>query len=93
MFKRLRWLSIGAVLGVWAYLWARERARAAAKGFGPKLAAKAVQGAEGSRSAAYEKGRELGARLRDALREGREAMAAKEAELREQIGDGNGHRG
>ncbi|HVE92440.1 MAG TPA: hypothetical protein VNE62_09120 [Actinomycetota bacterium] len=74
MFKRIRWMSIGAILGVWAYLWTRERARS----LRPQPAVIAKQGS----SKAYEKGLELGQRLRTALKESRTAMQERERELR-----------
>ena len=82
MLKRLRWLILGALLGVVAYLWVREKARQM-----PSRAvdAAAERGSEFAQSAAT-RGRDFGSRLKEALREGREAMHAKEAELRAELG-------
>ncbi len=82
MFKRIRWMSIGAVLGVWAYVWTRERARVDSSQGGMPV--------RPGTSKPYEIGLQLGQRLRTVLKEGRAAMQERERELRTTPGS-NGH--
>ncbi|HVL81904.1 MAG TPA: hypothetical protein VM840_09965 [Actinomycetota bacterium] len=86
MLKRIRWLLLGAMAGVGLYVWAREKAKQMPT---KAVDAAAARGAEVAQSATA-RGRELGARLREALREGREAMREREAELRAELERSNG---
>lgn len=77
MFKRLRWLILGALLGIAAYLWVTRRAREARDAVpdaGRDLARQATETV-----------RDIADRLRDAVREGRAAMDERDAELRREI--------
>jgi hypothetical protein len=75
LFKRFRWISFGVVVGCGGTLWAQRQARRVVDRMLPgKLADRA-----GSRA------RAVGADLRDAFSEGRQAMRDREHELRSQI--------
>ncbi len=77
MFRRLRWMIIGAVLGLIALRWLRDKAdeaRVSVPGNGQELVGKAREGV-----------RDFGDRFRDAVREGLEAMSEREDELRREI--------
>lgn len=77
MFKRLRWMVLGAVLAFVAYRWLSEQARERVREMpraGEEVARRARREAQG-----------LAGRLAEAWREGREAMAAREDELRREI--------
>lgn len=72
MFKRTRWMVVGYAAGIGTSAYAAIKARQAARRFTPpeiahRAADRAVAGAE---------------RVRDAVAEGRAAMAEREAELR-----------
>jgi hypothetical protein len=75
VFKRLRWIGMGAAVGLGAEAWARRRLRRAVERGRPSEV-----GALVARRARHWAG-EMG----DALREGREAMAEREAQLRAQV--------
>ena len=86
MLKRIRWFVLGVIAGVALYVWARDKMR--------RMPSKAVdaaaeRGTELAQTAAA-RGRDLRARLREALREGATAMREREAELRRAIADDNG---
>ncbi len=83
MFKRLRWMSIGAALGVMAYVRAKEKAEATRQSL--------AQRTGGNPSAPYALGKYLGARLREALANGRQAMRQQEV-VREEMLDEDGGR-
>jgi hypothetical protein len=74
MIKRLRWLVLGAIFGVVAYQWATRRAREALPSAGRDLARSATDGM-----------RELGARVREAIAAGADAMREREDELRGEL--------
>lgn len=84
MMKRIRWIMIGAAIGVAGYLWAKRRA-GEAKQVLPEHSREAV-------AVVRQRAHEIGERLRDALAEGREAMHERELELRTELGAGDGHR-
>lgn len=77
MMKRLRWLLVGALLGVGAYLWLTSKAKRAAP-----AARRDVEDAARRAGGAL---RGLGDRVVDALREGRRAMDERETELRREL--------
>ena len=71
MFKRLFWMSTGAVLGMGSSLWVARFLRRQVERYAPdKLASQAAGAA-----------RTVGGELRQAAREGVEAMHRREAEL------------
>ena len=78
MFKRVRWLFFGAVIGVGGYLWARGQVKQAAPQGGELL------------SSAQENLRGISGRLTDALVAGREAMRDEQVRLEREILGGNG---
>lgn len=69
MFKRIRWMTVGAGLGVTGSVWARRRVLRLLRSYTPPEVA--------SRAAASARNE-----WRAALAEGREAMRQREAELR-----------
>jgi hypothetical protein len=76
MFKRLFWLSTGLTIGFGSSLWLMRAVRRTVERLMPqRLTQDAVAGA-----------RSVGSELKAALDEGREAMRAREAELRAEIG-------
>jgi hypothetical protein len=75
MFKRIRWLGVGAVAGVTASVWTQRKARAVAARYRPAGVAGAAAG----------RAREWPDRLRAALVEGRVAMHERESELRSRL--------
>lgn len=69
LFKRLRWMVIGSVMGTTAQAWARRRLRRMMHTYSPpEVAARRAQQARRD--------------LRAAMDEGREEMRRREAELR-----------
>ena len=75
MFKRVVWMGLGATAGAGASLWATQRVRRAVAGLAPDHLA--IEAAGRLRRARHH--------VRAALAEGRQAMAAREAELRAQL--------
>ena len=75
MFKRLFWLTTGAVAGVYTVLRTQRSLRRRADRLRPESMAADLTTAI----------RELGVDLRKAVEEGRSAMALREAELQEQL--------
>lgn len=74
MFKRFRWMSFGAAVGLGGSVWAQRRVRRTVERYLPEqVGAKVADRARGLR-----------ADLADALEEGRLAMRDREAELRAQ---------
>lgn len=73
MPKRVTWFVVGAAAGATGSLYARRKARKAVERMQPTNVAKV----------AVVKARSSGRNVVDALKEGREAMRAKEAELRD----------
>lgn len=73
MPKRVTWFVVGATAGAAGSLYARRKARKAVERMQPTNVAKV----------AVVKARSSGRTVVDALREGRDAMRAKEAELRD----------
>ena len=76
MFKRARWVSIGAALGFGGSLWAQRKVRAAIERYLPEQVAGRVA----------DRTRGIRSDLRDAIAEGRVAMRAREVELRARTG-------
>ena len=75
MFKRLFWLTTGLTIGFGTSFWLMRTVRRTVERFTPeRLSQDVVSGA-----------RSVGAELRAALDEGREAMREREAELRAEI--------
>lgn len=74
MFKRIRWLGAGALVGVGASIWTQRKARMMAARYRPA-------GLAGAASQA----RQWPARVREAVGEGRQAMHEREAELRRRL--------
>lgn len=75
MFKRLFWLAVGVGLGFGLSIWAARAMRRTAERYTPESVAGRV--ADGLR--------DFGRELREAVREGREAMGEREAELRAEL--------
>lgn len=76
MFRRLRWMIIGAVLGLLVLRWLRDKAdeaRVSVPG-GQEFVGKAKEGF-----------RDFGDRFKEAVQEGLEAMSERETELRREI--------
>lgn len=73
MLRRARWFGAGAAVGVGASVWAGRKLRSATARYRPGRLA----------DAATEKARGLPADVRAAVLEGRSAMRAREAELRQ----------
>jgi len=75
LFRRLFWLGTGASVGFGGAMWIRNKVRrAVARVMPDRVAADVGDGA-----------RRAGANVRDALAEGRSAMRAREAELRDEL--------
>jgi hypothetical protein len=75
MFKRIRWLGLGAIAGVGASVWTQRKARVMAARYRPA----------GLAGGAADRARGWPARLREAVAEGREVMHQREAELRRSL--------
>ena len=75
MFKRIRWMSIGAAAGLGGSVWAQRRVRQTVERYLP----------EQMGMQAAQRVRDLRDDLLDAVDEGREAMRSREAELRTQL--------
>jgi hypothetical protein len=72
VFKRMFWLSVGTVLGLGGSLWAQRRFRQQIERYKPdEVTRRAVSTVRG-----------LGADVRDAARQGRDAMREREELLR-----------
>ena len=76
MFKRVRWMGVGAAAGAAATVWAERRLRRQVERFLPARV----------RAGLSARVRAAGSDLREAIEEGRQAMADREAELRAQLG-------
>jgi hypothetical protein len=75
LFRRLFWLGTGASVGFGGAMWIRSKVRrAVAKVMPDRVAADVASGA-----------RRAGSNVRDAFAEGRDAMRAREAELRDEL--------
>jgi len=82
MFKRVTWLSIGLVTGFGASKWVERKARRRLARYLPAAQMEAgLEAAGRAREVAADKV----AAVRHALEEGRDAMAARETELRRQL--------
>ena len=77
MFKRLRWLTTGFVLGFVVALWLTRTMREAAHRYAPERLSRNVAGAV--------KG--AGTDVRAAVAEGRAAMRQREAELHQRLAE------
>ena len=75
MFKRVRWVGIGALLGAGGSVYAQVKLRRSAQRYLPPEV--------GARVA--DRARRLGQDVADAVAEGRQAMAEREVELRARI--------
>ncbi len=76
MFKRIRWMGLGAAAGAGASVWAQVRLRRSLDEHPAiEVGTRAARGL-----------RVLGGELRGAVADGREAMAAREAALRDGVG-------
>jgi hypothetical protein len=78
MFKRLRWLGLGALAGVGGSIWAQRRVRQAVDRVMPAQLGHELRRRVGR----------VSADVRASLGEGRTAMAEREAELRARLPDG-----
>ncbi len=76
MFKRLFWVAMGLGMGLGASFWLTRLLRQTAARYSPERLGEDLAGSL----------RGLGADLRAAATEGREAMRQREIELREQLG-------
>jgi hypothetical protein len=74
MFKRMRWIGAGAIVGVGASVWTQRKARMVAARYRPA-------GRVGSAGAVQQ----WPGRVRAAVGEGRRAMHEREAELRRRL--------
>jgi hypothetical protein len=72
VFRRARWLGVGAALGFGASIWAQHKLKEAAARYRPA----------GMAGNAVNKARSWPTHLRAAVEEGRSTMRAREAELR-----------
>lgn len=75
MFKRLFWLVIGVGFGFGMSFWLMRVVRETVERYSPENVQKELAGAL----------RSLGADLREAVKEGRQAMQERESELRAQL--------
>ena len=75
MFKRLFWLCVGIGLGAGMAYWLQKFVRQTAERYSPERVGGDVA----------ESARRLGADVRKAIDEGREAMRKREAELRAEL--------
>lgn len=73
MFKRLFWLAVGAGLGFGMSFWITRTVRSTIERYTPQRVSSDLSTAM----------RQLGADIRAAVAEGRQAMSEREAELRE----------
>lgn len=79
LLRRLFWLGTGASVGFGGAMWIRARVRrAVARVLPDRVAADVAGGA-----------RRAGSTVRDAFTEGRDAMRAREAELRDELAPGS----
>jgi hypothetical protein len=78
MFKRLRWITLGALAGVSGSIWVQRKVRGAVDRMVPQQVASRLQQRVG----------QVRADLEASVREGREAMEARDAELRARLPDG-----
>jgi hypothetical protein len=76
LFKRLFWVAMGLGMGLGASFWLTRLLRQTAARYSPERLGGDLAGAL----------RELGADLKAAVVEGREAMRERESELRERLG-------
>lgn len=75
MFKRVIWMGTGMAIGAGGAFWAKRKAEEAVQQYLPEqVAIRAAESAKG-----------LGATVRQAATEGREAMRSTEAELRARV--------
>lgn len=74
MIKRLRWMAIGAGLGLAGWFWLTRRGREVV----PEAAGELVESARAG-------AREFGARLREAVEEGRLTMIERQRELESEL--------
>lgn len=79
MFKRLFWLAVGVGLGFGLSIWLARFFRQTAERYTPESVAGRI--GDGLR--------DLGRDVREAVREGREAMAEREAQLRAELEGGS----
>jgi hypothetical protein len=84
MMRRPIWLAAGVALGVGGTLWAEQRVRRAARQAAARFAPTHV--AAGARQSVLQ----MGDRVRSAVDAGREARAAREAELWDELEARNG---
>jgi len=75
LFRRLFWLGTGASVGFGGAMWIRNKVRRAVARVMPDRVAADVAG----------NARRAGSTVRDAFVEGRDAMHAREAELRDEL--------
>jgi len=76
VFKRLFWLAVGAGLGFGMSFWIMRTVRSTMERYSPERVSSDLSDAL----------RGLGADIRAAVSDGRQAMAEREAELRESLG-------
>ncbi|HVA42736.1 MAG TPA: hypothetical protein VNF50_04570 [Acidimicrobiales bacterium] len=76
MFKRLFWLAVGTGLGFGMSFWIMRTVRSTIERYTPERVSSDLSNAM----------RGLGADIRSAVSEGRQAMSEREAELRESLG-------
>jgi hypothetical protein len=75
VFKRLFWLTLGAIAGFTGSVWAQRRIRETIERYYPEQVAKQVTGSV----------RGLGSDLRTAVQAGKAAMQEREESLRDQF--------
>jgi len=76
VFKRLFWLAVGTGLGFGMSFWIMRTVRSTIERYTPERVSSDLSNAM----------RGLGADIRSAVSEGRQAMSEREAELRESLG-------
>ena len=80
MLRRTFWFATGMTAGVGGAVWAKRRVQRAVARYAP----------ERVQADMTDSVRRLGTDLRAAVREGRDAMAGREAELRSELAPGSG---
>lgn len=81
MFKRIRWTLLGAIGGIAAYLWAKRRMGEVL----PQASEHVARRAQAGLDRGTDRLSELGARLAEAVGEGRRAMREEQARLEAEL--------
>lgn len=81
MFKRIRWMMLGAIGGVAAYLWAKRRMGEVL----PQASEEVARRTQAGLGRGADRLNELGSRLAEAVAEGRRAMRDEQARLEAEL--------